>query len=601
VSLLLPFQSLFDDGNDNGHCSVLNKKQILHVICETIGFVRREDAKGLNAGSHPCKPCCKKASQDPMSDLGQTGMALQQSPVDPLIDKSCLRSEQTEVNEGGNSISNMLHGVTLKDLKEHNSGMLNSDMTEVDFDEFAGEKRVQQTPLERRRRARKRLISGLSQGGSNSESDSGRDEGLGRPTKKQKSASAVPSDHEERRCRRQTALKKDVEDDQDPPFRVSGHEYLGRQVLHKTNCRGCGGRTVLVEQIGKVIGWISENDVDSAGEPGFVSESTGQPAKLFRVEFPDYPEHPHAAQLMHWADLEEQELRECLMQKEGPQLDDSGDRALKLRPVIYPEDRTIISEKLYLVMEQLTPCKVMEADLFASNEELKLGFPGLACRHCLGHGHGGRFFPASETALYHPNMERKILRHLFACFRCPIQIQKKLQKLFSEIRKGKTPSSTRGGRHVFVHRLWCRIHDIPLPKQSEECFFRTKRTKRNKRDNSCHRKPLKRIPVPLTNDVLSVKGGSACHQHPGNVQFREWVNKRKHEYNATDDREQRALICRQVIAQVIQQDPPGRFLLREGSCSWWVELDDARVMEKTRCTSAYDAPCLFWRSTVRLV
>jgi hypothetical protein len=71
------------------------------------------------------------------------------------------------------------------------------------------------------------------------------------------------------------------------------------------------------------------------------------------------------------------------------------------------------------------------------------------------------------------------------------------------------------------------------------------------------------------------------NQHPGNVQFREWVNKRKYDYNTTNNPEQKALICRQVIAQVTQQDPPGRFLARQGSCSWWVELDDARVMTKT--------------------
>jgi len=34
-----------------------------------------------------------------------------------------------------------------------------------------------------------------------------------------------------------------------------------------------------------VLGWIADSDKDTAGEPGFVSESTGKPACLFHVKF----------------------------------------------------------------------------------------------------------------------------------------------------------------------------------------------------------------------------------------------------------------------------------------------------------------------------
>jgi hypothetical protein len=49
------------------------------------------------------------------------------------------------------------------------------------------------------------------------------------------------------------------------------------------------------------------------GNPGFVSERTGQPANLFHVVFDDDPNHPYASQLLDTQDMEEYEVLDCLL------------------------------------------------------------------------------------------------------------------------------------------------------------------------------------------------------------------------------------------------------------------------------------------------
>jgi len=109
----------------------------------------------------------------------------------------------------------------------------------------------------------------------------------------------------------QVATQKD---EGDPPWRITDHEFLGRLIRWTQEHAVTARRTIKVEQIGRVVGWISETDVDQAGEPGFVSEKTGQPAKLFHVVFEDEPHmHPYASYLVESQDLEEFEVEQTLI------------------------------------------------------------------------------------------------------------------------------------------------------------------------------------------------------------------------------------------------------------------------------------------------
>ena len=54
-------------------------------------------------------------------------------------------------------------------------------------------------------------------------------------------------------------------------------------------------------------------DVDKAGNPGYRSEKTGEPAPLFHVVYDDDPNHPYPSHLMESQDLEEYEIAEMLV------------------------------------------------------------------------------------------------------------------------------------------------------------------------------------------------------------------------------------------------------------------------------------------------
>ena len=111
-------------------------------------------------------------------------------------------------------------------------------------------------------------------------------------------------------------VKEEEENDvDDPPWRTEGHEWLGRQVISGTLHRISGTRKVHIDQIGTIDGYIDEKDVDKEGNPGFVSEKTGKPAKLFHVSFPDEPHHQYASFLLESKDLEEHEIADNLLEE----------------------------------------------------------------------------------------------------------------------------------------------------------------------------------------------------------------------------------------------------------------------------------------------
>ena len=99
---------------------------------------------------------------------------------------------------------------------------------------------------------------------------------------------------------------------------------------------------------------------------------------------------------------------------------------------------------------------------------------------------------------------------------------------------------------------------------------------------------VRRIRTPAPHDVLSGRGGSV-NAHPGNCQFRDWVQVRKEEYNLARSKQAKADICRDIIAKVTALG--GRFLTKENPNSqWWVEQDDERMMSKTSQALREGAP-----------
>ena len=107
----------------------------------------------------------------------------------------------------------------------------------------------------------------------------------------------------------------------------------------------------------------------------------------------------------------------------------------------------------------------MEADRVGCYKTRKVGFPGLACRHCVGQAGCGRYFPASEASLSQTTTSQTIMNHVRNCRRSPIEIRENLE-IMKRSRMGpdgkRSEKPKHGGRKVFFHRLWCRIQNIPF-------------------------------------------------------------------------------------------------------------------------------------------
>lgn len=96
---------------------------------------------------------------------------------------------------------------------------------------------------------------------------------------------------------------------------------------------------------------------------------------------------------------------------------------------------------------------------------------------------------------------------------------------------------------------------------------------------------IRRIRQPNPQDVLSGRGGG-INSHPGNKAFRQWISERKEKYNLARNKKDKTTVATEVVRQVQQQNPPGRFLTKDTSViggnggHWWIEVDETRALAK---------------------
>jgi hypothetical protein len=113
---------------------------------------------------------------------------------------------------------------------------------------------------------------------------------------------------------------------------------------------------------------------------------------------------------------------------------------------------------------------------------------------------------------------------------------------------------------------------------------------------------IRKIASPRQHDVLCGRGGG-INSHKGNRIFRDWVAERRTEYNLANCKLEKVRIAKEVMDLVKNQQPPGRFLVRDDSegigswwlaigGSWWVEINDAKAMAKTSQALREGAPSI---------
>jgi hypothetical protein len=124
------------------------------------------------------------------------------------------------------------------------------------------------------------------------------------------------------------------------------------------------------------------------------------------------------------------------------------------KPLVLPEDKPCIAEFLYVVMEQLQPCRFTEAD--RNKRRLKdVGCIGVECKHCAGQVDSRKFFWSSVSAVESNFVS--VHTHVLECKCVPQSLKDRLFEL-KKLRKEQTAALRTGSQKAFFARVWGRLH-----------------------------------------------------------------------------------------------------------------------------------------------
>lgn len=125
------------------------------------------------------------------------------------------------------------------------------------------------------------------------------------------------------------------------------------------------------------------------------------------------------------------------------------------KPLVLPEDKPCIAEFLYVVMEQLQPCRFTEAD--RNKRRLKdVGCIGVECKHCAGQVDSRKFFWSSVSAVESNFVS--VHTHVLECKCVPAPLKERLLRL-KALRKEQTAALRTGSQKSFFARVWQRLHE----------------------------------------------------------------------------------------------------------------------------------------------
>ncbi len=125
------------------------------------------------------------------------------------------------------------------------------------------------------------------------------------------------------------------------------------------------------------------------------------------------------------------------------------------KELVKEEDKESIAEFLYVVMEQLRPCRFTEAD--RNKRRLKnVGCIGVECKHCAGQVDGRKFFWSSVSAVESNFVS--VHTHMLECQMIPSELKNRLIEL-KALRKEQTSALKSGSQKAFFARVWRRLHD----------------------------------------------------------------------------------------------------------------------------------------------
>lgn len=145
--------------------------------------------------------------------------------------------------------------------------------------------------------------------------------------------------------------------------------------------------------------------------------------------------------------------------------------------LVYPKDRDLVPDALYLAMAQMKLCKLTQADRVGCYKSREIGFVGMCCKHCSGQPGFGRYYPNSVRSLAQTTTSQTILKHIGSkCRFCPADIREAVQELLRQqaAREGMASGRPRyGSRKIFFQRVWARLHGGTFSEEADDASNQT--------------------------------------------------------------------------------------------------------------------------------
>jgi len=145
--------------------------------------------------------------------------------------------------------------------------------------------------------------------------------------------------------------------------------------------------------------------------------------------------------------------------------------------LVLPSDKRSTTAFTFHLLSQMQPCVFSEADRLGRRRGLKVGFTGLACRHCFGIHGSGRFFPSSVKTMADASKSLDVIyRHVMKCKNCPWEVKGTLRSL-REVHDSERNNMPFGNQRAFFVKVWHRLHansEVPPSPLSPHDIMATK-------------------------------------------------------------------------------------------------------------------------------
>jgi len=123
------------------------------------------------------------------------------------------------------------------------------------------------------------------------------------------------------------------------------------------------------------------------------------------------------------------------------------------QPLALSSDKELTTEFAHFTVLQLRKCYLTKSG--GSRGNCPVGYPGLACLHCVGTANERRFFYTSSDHLR--NSFSHIPAHLAVCSKCPDNVRNSIED-FKEKRSIQKSHLKTGNHKQFINIVWERLH-----------------------------------------------------------------------------------------------------------------------------------------------